>query len=258
MGLKTYTNKDDHHIYFNMNCETIDEFYTNAISNHIYPIVAYSTFVFLFISLIFYMLFVKPIQKINSKIIKNNLEQTNFVLEELNNLDEKYISQFKKIKAISFIDELTHINNRKSYNARMSELISLYKRYKTSFSMLIYDIDDFKHINDTYGHKIGDKVLVKMTDTIKPLIRKNDYYFRIGGEEFVIILSETSILEAKMVAEKIREEVSKLRIIENEMITISIGLSEVKEGDTEELLFKRVDALLYQSKSAGKNMVTVG
>jgi len=163
----------------------------------------------------------------------------------------------EKLELLTFIDDLTKLYNRKSYNENLEKLLFQYKRYNTPFSIIMYDIDDFKQINDTYGHSVGDDVLVEMSKLIKLHIRESDYIFRIGGEEFIILLTETQIDKAKLVSEKIRNSVeNNLNTIENEKITISIGLTEVKENDTEDSIFKRVDSLMYESKNNGKNRVT--
>jgi len=167
-----------------------------------------------------------------------------------------HLSQ-QKIELQSYVDDLTKLNNRKSYNERVEELLALKKRYKTPFSMIIYDIDDFKYINDTYGHKVGDNVLVKMSALIKSLLRESDYLFRLGGEEFVILLTETNLENAKKVALKVCKSVEEnLKTITDNKITISVGVSEVNESDTEDTIFKRVDDLLYKSKLSGKNRVS--
>jgi diguanylate cyclase (GGDEF)-like protein len=164
---------------------------------------------------------------------------------------------FEIIEKQSITDELTQIYNRKSYNKRISELLSEYKRYKTIFSFLTFDIDDFKAINDTYGHKSGDEVLVKLTKIVTSMIRKNDYFFRVGGEEFIILLSDTGIENARRFCEKLRRMVEeKVDILEDIKVTISIGVTEVKDGDTEDLIFKRADENLYFSKQHGKNRVS--
>lgn len=171
-------------------------------------------------------------------------------------ITELYLTQQKLLEQ-TYIDHLTKLNNRKAYNEDIEKLISQYKRYKTPFSILMYDIDDFKKINDTYGHSVGDDVLVEMSKLIKSYIRENDYIFRIGGEEFVILLTETQIDKAKLVAEKIRYSVENdLKTIKNKKITISIGLTEVRENDTQDEIFIRVDELLYKSKDSGKNIIS--
>ncbi len=163
----------------------------------------------------------------------------------------------QKIELQSYIDELTKLHNRKSYNERIEELLSLKKRYATPFSMIIYDIDNFKYINDTFGHKIGDKVLIKMSELVRSHLRESDYLFRIGGEEFVVLLTETNLESANIAATKICKSVEEnLQHIINKTITISIGLSEANESDSEDTIFKRVDELLYESKHSGKNKVS--
>lgn len=162
----------------------------------------------------------------------------------------------EKLLSLSLTDELTHTNNRKSYNNRIKDLLAFYKRYNNPFTIMMYDIDDFKHINDTYGHSVGDKVLMDMSNKIKKSIRKNDYLFRVGGEEFVILLSDSNLEESKSVAEKIRKDVESLVTIKNEVITISIGLTEVNKNDTEFSIYNRVDSLLYFSKKNGKNKIS--
>lgn len=162
-----------------------------------------------------------------------------------------------KLETLVRTDHLTKIKNRRAYKDRINDLLSLYNRYGTTFSMLIFDIDDFKVINDTYGHKMGDIVLIELAALISNNIRKNDYFFRIGGEEFVILLDETGLDKAKKLTEHLLDIVSnKLMLIKDHKITISIGLTEVKKGDTETSMYQRTDALLYKSKKNGKNQVS--
>jgi len=163
----------------------------------------------------------------------------------------------EKLEKQTNIDVLTNIDNRKSYIEHIYKLFSQFHRYNTTFSIMMFDIDDFKKINDTYGHSIGDNVLVEMSQLIKSHIRNSDYIFRVGGEEFVILFTETTIDAAKIVAENIRNSVENdLKTLVSEKVTISIGLAEVEKNDTEDSLYKRVDGLLYYSKINGKNMVS--
>jgi diguanylate cyclase (GGDEF)-like protein/PAS domain S-box-containing protein len=164
---------------------------------------------------------------------------------------------FKKIQKQSLTDELTGLQNRKAYNQRVDELLSEFKRYKTVFSFLMFDIDYFKSINDKYGHDAGDKVLVKLSEVVNSVIRKNDYIYRVGGEEFVILLSNTDLGSAKTLAEKLRERVEKdVDTLEDRSVTISVGVSEVREYDTVDSIFKRADDNLYKSKDNGRNTIT--
>lgn len=191
------------------------------------------------------------------KIIPFHYNKTDIgILGITRDITELHLAQ-EKIKAQSYIDELTKLHNRKAYNERMEELLSLKKRNKTSFSMIMYDIDNFKSVNDTYGHRVGDTVLIQMSALVKSYIRESDYLFRIGGEEFIILLTETDVKDALTVATKICKSVENdLKNIINTPITISLGLSEANESDTEDTIFKRVDTLLYKSKNDGKNRVS--
>lgn len=154
-------------------------------------------------------------------------------------------------------DTLTKVKNVKAYKERIDELLSLFERYKTPFSMMIFDIDDFKVINDTHGHRTGDTVLVELCSLIQNNIRLTDTLFRVGGEEFVILCPNTTLNDAIDVADKVKKVVeSELCVIPDQRVTISMGVSEVKRGDAEDVLYRRVDGLLYQSKQNGKNKVT--
>ena len=120
----------------------------------------------------------------------------------------------------------------------------------------MYDIDNFKHINDTYGHQDGDEVLTKMSALVKSNIRTNDFLFRVGGEEFILLFSDTTLEDSKTVAQKIRKKIEEEMIKLNYgKITISAGLCEVTDDDTKDTLYKRVDELLYNAKRSGKNKV---
>ncbi|MEA3490697.1 MAG: sensor domain-containing diguanylate cyclase, partial [Campylobacterota bacterium] len=169
---------------------------------------------------------------------------------------ELYNTQ-RELKKQTYIDALTNTYNRKYYNLKISESLSLYERNQTPFTVLMYDIDDFKKINDSYGHLAGDDILTEMSQLIQSNIRKSDYLFRVGGEEFVIIFADTHLKQAKIVAEKIRKSVEEsLENLKNETITISIGVTQVQKSDNADDIYKRVDDLLYISKKNGKNMVS--
>ncbi len=163
-----------------------------------------------------------------------------------------------KIKHQSYVDELTGLHNRKAYNERINELIEQYKRYGTTFSVLMLDIDHFKTINDTMGHAEGDYVLEQLSRLLTSTVRKSDYIYRIGGEEFIILLPNTKVNDAKTTAEHIRMTVEKHLSTsdQSKYITISIGGAMMTDDDTADSLFKRVDDCLYAAKDAGRNTVS--
>jgi len=122
---------------------------------------------------------------------------------------------------------------------------------------VIYDINNFKSINDTYGHKMGDKVLIELSALLQSSLRENDYIYRVGGEEFMIILPHTKLDTGILICEKIKNLVEyQLNTIKELTITISIGVTEVKTNDTEDSIFTRVDNYLYESKNTGRNTIT--
>jgi diguanylate cyclase (GGDEF)-like protein len=122
-------------------------------------------------------------------------------------------------------------------------------------SLSVIDIDNFKRINDRYGHLVGDRILVGVSNLIRQCIRKHDYLIRYGGEEFVILSNETDLVGAKLMCEKIRETVETYDFNLAEQITISIGVTELQSTDDQESFFSRADKLLFQAKKLGKNCV---
>ncbi|MEA2072294.1 MAG: diguanylate cyclase [Campylobacterota bacterium] len=162
----------------------------------------------------------------------------------------------KKLEDETTTDHLTKLKNRKYFYKKFRETINVYKRYKTPFSLILYDIDNFKNINDEHGHKVGDTVLIQMSQLIESIIRESDTLCRIGGEEFTIILPQNTLSDAKESAEKIRLSVEKnLHTILKRPITISMGVAEFNESDTEDTLFIRADKNMYRAKNSGKNKV---
>lgn len=162
----------------------------------------------------------------------------------------------EKLKNLALTDELTQLYNRKAFNERIYELIEYHKRYSTTFSFLLFDIDHFKSINDDFGHLFGDEVLIKISEVVSSVIRVNDYFFRIGGEEFVILFSDTHIKKALSIAKKIKKSIEQeVNIVKNRKITISIGVTEVQKDDDHDKIFKRVDEYLYEAKNKGRNTI---
>ncbi len=169
-------------------------------------------------------------------------------------LDER----LKRIEKLTEYDQLTGILNRFSTFKRGEEYLSLSIRRNLPFSLLYIDIDYFKEVNDKYGHKIGDIVLTEFSKKVNELIRKEDVFGRIGGEEFLIILPFTDKDNAKKVAQKILEEIKNLKFkdIPDLSITVSIGISYLKSpGQTFEELLKIADSNLYKAKKLGRNRI---
>jgi diguanylate cyclase (GGDEF)-like protein len=119
------------------------------------------------------------------------------------------------------------------------------------------DIDHFKKFNDAYGHPVGDEVIKMVSRTIKSMIRATDRAFRYGGEEFALVLPETSVENGALLAERIRRQIEANRSVKGLVITISIGVGGVNISETPEAFIKRVDGALYEAKETGRNRVAV-
>jgi diguanylate cyclase (GGDEF)-like protein/PAS domain S-box-containing protein len=158
-------------------------------------------------------------------------------------------------------DALTGVANRKYMQAIIESKIREYKTVGVPFGLSFIDIDNFKRVNDTYGHEIGDEILKLMVKTVSSSLRKHDRIGRWGGEEFIILLTDIDQNGLALVSEKIRQlvENSKLRLPEQELsVTISMGSSKVCDDDTVDSLVQRCDQLMYNSKKTGKNKVSLG
>ena len=166
----------------------------------------------------------------------------------------------KKTKILEqeiLLDNLTGIYNRRAYELRIREEISRFQRYGQPFSLVLFDIDHFKKVNDQFGHQAGDKCLREIATRIRPSLRDSDFLARYGGEEFIIILPGTGEEDAHRVAEKIRSLIEKTRFVYQGAevpVTISLGVTQVQSSDQDsELPFRRVDAAMYQAKKEGRN-----
>ena len=154
-------------------------------------------------------------------------------------------------------DPLTGLYNRIAYGERIRHEVNRWQRYGVSLSLIVLDIDHFKKVNDNYGHKTGDRLLKFLANVLDKQTRKTDMLVRFGGEEFVILASDTSGENAMVLAEKLRETVYRCNfhfMEERIPISISCGVATLKEGDTAECLFERADKALYEAKAGGRNL----
>lgn len=152
-------------------------------------------------------------------------------------------------------DMLTKIYNRSFFLDKLDDELTYSSRYQVPFSIVIFDIDHFKRFNDTFGHLKGDEVLVAVCDIVKLNIRKTDIFARWGGEEFVILLPNTPIDKAEVLAQNLRKLIETLSLVDVESVTASFGISEYKAGDVEKTIFHRADEALYKAKENGRNQV---
>lgn len=155
-------------------------------------------------------------------------------------------------------DALTGLPNRRTFNDTLEHLLQITKRSDAPLSIAFLDVDNFKRINDSKGHDIGDKVLKCLSKLLKTTVRNSDFVARWGGEEFIIMLTGTDIDNAALIAEKLRatiENSAALKALVDFPVTASFGITSIAENDNTDVIFERVDRALYQAKSGGKNRV---
>lgn len=176
------------------------------------------------------------------------IQHQNKVLRELNHILEEQ----------SIKDPLTNMYNRRYTIERIKEEMIKYERYNKTFSLIICDIDLFKNINDTYGHAVGDQVLVEVSYLFRTNLRKQDIIARWGGEEFLIILLDTEKEGSYTISKKLLEVINKYSFkseIEFFNVTITIGISTYSGNETLETLLKNADDALYYGKEHGRNQI---
>jgi diguanylate cyclase (GGDEF)-like protein/PAS domain S-box-containing protein len=165
----------------------------------------------------------------------------------------------EELKVMATTDSLTGLSNRRHFLDLAAAAMENYRRNCRPLALLMLDIDRFKRINDSYGHVTGDQVLVALADTLRETLRSADLCGRYGGEEFVCLLPETTEIEARLVAERLRRAMADRRIAaaDGELrFTVSIGLAEATPGDsTIETLLQRADVAMYEAKAAGRNRI---
>lgn len=164
-----------------------------------------------------------------------------------------------KMSVLAETDGLTDLYNHRHFQQELTRAVASFSRYKTRFSFLMLDIDNFKNINDTYMHQTGDYILRELSRIIRQNLRENvDIASRYGGDEFALILPQTGLRGAKVVGERIKESIMRHRFTvgtECVHVTVSIGIAEFKKGINQSQLIESADYALYQAKHDGKNKI---
>jgi len=161
----------------------------------------------------------------------------------------------KEIEKLAAIDKLTGLYNRMKIDELLESEVQRCKRYSNNLVVCILDLDNFKEVNDTFGHLVGDKVLIEFAELGNANIRKTDYFGRWGGEEFLIIMPETDEKGGLAMIEHFRGKIGSHNFSKVGSQTVSIGISAFKTGDTSETLIKRADDALYEAKNSGRNKI---
>ncbi len=206
----------------------------------------------------------KDIEELDStKLIASFNEFHSNLLETLKEADTTIIKlqeEVLKLEKESNIDPLTKLYNKRALLKDIENILHFGKDKKLDLALIIFDLDDFKKINDTYGHIAGDKTLIYVGKVLKNTLRKEIKTYRFGGEEFVVILNRTEIEKAKKIAERILKIISESKLIYKSntiQITMSGGVTSHQIGDTADLIIERADKALYEAKTSGKNRVVV-
>ncbi len=164
----------------------------------------------------------------------------------------------KKLEDLAQKDTLTDIPNRRDFTNKIQNYIALVRRSKKPLTLLFMDLDDFKHVNDTFGHDVGDIALKEFAHIIKSNTRESDIYARWGGEEFILAFIDTTTDDAQKVAHKIRtilENSLKLKTLLGKSVTMSAGITNFVETDTLDTFISRADKAMYEAKESGKNRI---
>ena len=161
----------------------------------------------------------------------------------------------EELTRLAITDKLTQAYNRTKFDEIITEEIERARRFDRPLSVLMFDLDNFKVINDTFGHSFGDNVLKTMADIVRTHMRKINYFIRWGGEEFLIIAVETNLKGARVLGERLRKAIESHGFDKVGRVTISFGATEFRKDDTEDSLLKRADEALYKAKENGRNRV---
>jgi len=196
----------------------------------------------------------KPV-KLNELLLRINR-----VIKERSLLDERD-RMIKELKRLTIEDSLTGLYNSRHFYEQLDKEIKRSTRYLHTISLIFVDIDNFKEINDTYGHMIGDNILALIAKRLKACLRANDSAFRFAGDEFTIILPETTSNEAKFVADRILSKFTKESFVINEKeilnVTPSIGIAEYQKNEGHQQFVHRADLTMYEAKQRGGNRVVI-
>jgi diguanylate cyclase len=198
----------------------------------------------------------------HSKEMQQTVQMLNSRLEESRREVEELRKEVHRAREEAMIDGLTGLANRRSFDIALSSHFANLDAQSPGLCLLIADIDHFKEINDTYGHLFGDKVITSIAAVLRNSVKGNDLAARYGGEEFVVILPDTPIQSALVLAERIRKVIENYHIRRtgsNEVVasvTVSLGVACRCAGESEQQLIARADEALYKSKQGGRNRVT--
>lgn len=189
--------------------------------------------------------------------VAERTSELNKALHDVSDLAAQLNESLQEVEYLAMTDRLTETYNRRKFDEAVAHEHRRAADEHDPFSLIMFDIDHFKKVNDRYGHSVGDKVLQQLVRLVKGLIRQSDLLIRWGGEEFLLLLPATEAQQAGRFAERVREEVENGVFDAAEGLTISLGVTQLHENDTTDEMLRRVDNALYQAKRDGRNRVVL-
>jgi diguanylate cyclase (GGDEF)-like protein len=163
--------------------------------------------------------------------------------------------RFREARQLADLDALTGLHNRRYFHETLAREVARAHRYDRRLALIVFDVDDFKAVNDGIGHLSGDAVLAEMAERVRTVVRSADIPCRIGGDEFAVILPESSVVDAQQLSERLQAAVSTRPIVQAGRLDLSAGVAELGQADDASTLFERADEALYRAKEAGKGRV---
>jgi diguanylate cyclase (GGDEF)-like protein len=200
-----------------------------------------------------------PAKRDTSERLKDSMLLVERLVHFVSATTSELESANRELNHMARTDRLTQIANRGETETLLKEAVALAAAKDTEpLSVLMLDIDDFKKVNDIYGHDVGDKVLTETAKALRSHVRLGDTLGRWGGEEFLLILPKATEEAAANIADRIRKAIAEIRVLPNDRsFTASFGVARVAPGETFEEFYRRVDSALYDAKNSGKNCVHV-
>ena len=207
-----------------------------------------------------------PAKNNDQESLSNQLTSLVERVQKMEKQDADIREQLEQEKIRAVTDKLTGLPNREAYSERVHDEMLRWQRYQHPLSLAVLDIDFFKKVNDQYGHQMGDKVLKAVSSSVANRLREVDFIARFGGEEFVLLLPETSAEDALHMLNRTRERLAKTQMKSKNSdgeetkftVTFSIGIAQFTDGDTADDVFERADKALYEAKENGRNQCVIG
>ncbi|MEL7185189.1 MAG: GGDEF domain-containing protein [Pseudomonadota bacterium] len=165
--------------------------------------------------------------------------------------------QRQQLVRLATKDPLTGAGNRRRLDEKLVDIVNSHDRDQSTASLLLIDLDHFKQVNDVHGHAAGDRILKDVTEIVKLRIRVTDSLYRIGGEEFVVVLEGQTLSHGEHLAEQLRTLVEANELVHDQSVTISVGVAELKSGESPQAWLHRADEALYAAKRSGRNAISV-